>query len=883
MRRSERPLPVGLALLLAALAAQARTIFVDAAAAGANDGTSWTNAYQTLPPALAAAASGDEIWVAAATYKPTTTTDRTLSFALKNGVGVYGGFAGTETLRIERDPAAHVTTLSGDIGTAASAADNSYHVVAADATVTATGILDGFMITAGNANGAGTNQDRGAGLLVTGGNPTIGHCVFTGGAAGTRGGGVRVESGGATISDSTFLSNSSGVAGGGVSAGTITSLTLLRCLIRGNSAADPARGGGIDVTNNVTAIDCLIAQNSGNGVEYFQGGNTLINSTVTGHPGYGVAVLSGTSAVANSILWGDATGETFLSGVLNATYSDVQGGFGGTGNINADPLFVSPASHDWRPGAGSPAIDAGNNAAVPVGVTSDLAGLPRFFDDPAKGDTGAGTPPIVDMGAYERVPFSVTAPSPSPQTLCAGQSAGFSVTASGSGPFTYRWRRNTVDLSNGGAISGATTAMLTINPTGTGDSGSYDVRVTDSLSQAILSATGSLTVNAVPSAPTAGNNGPVCAGQTLQLTASTVAGAAYAWTGPNGFTSSVQNPSILSATAAASGIYSVTATVGGCASPAGTTNASVVTCSAVPAALSVNTAGNGVLEPGESVVVSPSWKNTTGSPIALTGAATAFTGPAGATYTRPDASASYGTIAAGATADCASTTADCYTVSVSNPATRPVQHWDASLSESVSSGDSKAWTVHIGGSFADVLASSGVYRFVETLLHDGVTGGCGGSNFCPGSNVSRQQMAVFLLVSREGASYVPPACVTPVFNDVPCSNGFAKWIDELSNRGVTAGCGGGAYCPTADVTRAQMAVFLLRTLEGSTYTPPACVTPAFADVPCSSGFAVWVDELAARGITAGCGGGNYCPNNPVTRGQMAVFLTTTFGLTLYGP
>ena len=80
-----------------------------------------------------------------------------------------------------------------------------------------------------------------------------------------------------------------------------------------------------------------------------------------------------------------------------------------------------------------------------------------------------------------------------------------------------------------------------------------------------------------------------------------------------------------------------------------------------------------------------------------------------------------------------------------------------------------------------------------------------------------------------------------------------------------------------------MAVFLLTTLEGPAYTPPACTTPTFPDVPCSSGFATWVDELAARGITAGCGGGNYCPGSPNTRGQMAVFLTTTFGLTLYGP
>ncbi len=380
--------------------------------------------------------------------------------------------------------------------------------------------------------------------------------------------------------------------------------------------------------------------------------------------------------------------------------------------------------------------------------------------------------------------------------------------------------------------------------------------------------------------PVASSNSPVCLGGSLQLSASAIPGAAYAWTGPNGFTSALQNPTIASVTSAAAGTYSVTATVGACTSAPAMTTVAVLPCLVTPAALAVDAAGNGVLEPGETVIASPSWRNPGGSPRALTGTATGFTGPPGATYGLPDASANYGTIAAGATASCAS---NCYTVSVSNPATRPVQHWDAALAESVSSGDSKSWAIHIGKSFSDVPTSSGFYRFVETIFHGGVTGGCGGTTYCPSNNVSRQQMAVFLLVSREGAGYAPPACATPVFTDVPCSSGFAKWIDELSNRGVTAGCGGGNYCPLDSVTRAQMSVFLLRTLEGSAYTPPACVTPTFADVPCSNAFARWIDELALRGITGGCGGGNYCPSANVTRGQMAVFLTTTFTLTLYGP
>jgi hypothetical protein len=182
--------------------------------------------------------------------------------------------------------------------------------------------------------------------------------------------------------------------------------------------------------------------------------------------------------------------------------------------------------------------------------------------------------------------------------------------------------------------------------------------------------------------------------------------------------------------------------------------------------------------------------------------------------------------------------------------------------------------------FNDVPDGHSFQRHILAIYNSGVTSGCGTSTYCPNSTTTRAQMAVFLLRSEEGDIYSPPACVTPTFNDVPCSNPFAKWIEELAGRGITAGCGGGNYCPNNPVTRAQMAVFLLKTAEGSGYSPPACVTPTFNDVPCSNPFAKWIEELASRGITAGCGGGNYCPNAPVTRGQMAVFLVKTFGLPL---
>jgi hypothetical protein len=187
-------------------------------------------------------------------------------------------------------------------------------------------------------------------------------------------------------------------------------------------------------------------------------------------------------------------------------------------------------------------------------------------------------------------------------------------------------------------------------------------------------------------------------------------------------------------------------------------------------------------------------------------------------------------------------------------------------------------TVTVPPRFGDVPASNPFFPFVEAMFNNGISSGCGGGNFCPGNVVTRDQMAVFLLRAKLGSSFSPPACTTQAFNDVPCSNPFAPWINNLASRGITGGCGSGNYCPGSAVTRDQMAVFLLVTLLGSGFTPPACTTPVFSDVPCSNPFAPWINNLAARGITGGCGGGKFCPGNTVTREQMSVFLSTAFSL-----
>ncbi len=199
----------------------------------------------------------------------------------------------------------------------------------------------------------------------------------------------------------------------------------------------------------------------------------------------------------------------------------------------------------------------------------------------------------------------------------------------------------------------------------------------------------------------------------------------------------------------------------------------------------------------------------------------------------------------------------------------------------VTNPDNNAATLLKGwfAEFADVVPADPFAPYIEKLFRNGITGGCGGGNYCPGNAVTRAQMAVFLLKGKHGSSYVPPPC-TGIFPDVECTPipAFAvDWIEELSNEAITGGCGGGNYCPGNPVNRAQMAVFLLKSEHGSTYVPPPC-TGIFPDVVCPSLFADWIEELFNEAITGGCGGGDYCPTNPVTRAQMAVFLVKTFGL-----
>lgn len=203
---------------------------------------------------------------------------------------------------------------------------------------------------------------------------------------------------------------------------------------------------------------------------------------------------------------------------------------------------------------------------------------------------------------------------------------------------------------------------------------------------------------------------------------------------------------------------------------------------------------------------------------------------------------------------------------------------------SVSSTGRTLYVATIGGifqferSFADVPDAAPIWPFVDAAAMNGLTAGCGDGMFCPGRTLTRAQAAVFLVKAEKGASFVPPAATGAVFADVSASSFAAAWIEELANEGVTAGCGSGLFCPSEEISRAQMAVLLLRAKHGTTFVPPPATGSVFGDVPSNAFAAAWIEELFHEGLAGGCGGGDFCPAATTTRGQAVTLLVGAFGL-----
>ncbi|HUB26292.1 MAG TPA: choice-of-anchor Q domain-containing protein [Tepidisphaeraceae bacterium] len=449
---------------------EATYVYVDPAATGANNGSSWANAYVSLQTPLNIGFYGEQIDVSGGTFKPTNGSLRTASFVIDDGVSIYGGFealAGSSPLT--RNTTLYPTILTGDIGS-----KGSYNVVKFAEGDDDTTTLDGVTVTGGD--GDTTGSTAGAGIYAAYSSANINNCNITGNVdnGGTTysalgaglfvvdgdviitnttisnnsvegsdgfGGGLFIEAGVAVISNCPITGNKATVGAAGMLSDDAI-VTMTNCQVNTNSIAVGSEelgfGAGIDsIADDLFMTDCTISGDSmsvgsggiGYGGGIYNGGadvvltNCLIsfdsatdgaglinngsdvdlndctfskNSATTGGALYdeGSSVVKG----VNSILYGDTASsgaeDHNNSSTLSLTYTDVSGGFGGTGNINSNPLFM--ATNNFQLEANSPCINVGSNAGVPVGITTDLAGNPRIYDS------------TVDMGAYESQSVTVT-------------------------------------------------------------------------------------------------------------------------------------------------------------------------------------------------------------------------------------------------------------------------------------------------------------------------------------------------------------------------------------------------------------------------------------------------------------------------------------------
>lgn len=423
------------AVACSALSAQADLYVDQSVAIGTNDGLSWATAFPTLDQALLAAANGDEIWVATGKYTPRVRTDaadpRSVSFNVRQNLTVIGGFVGNET-SIAQWPALSCT-LSGELGVPGSA-DNAYHVVRAENDGFGS-TLQGFTVRDGNAVGA-PNPNGGGVLAFNNSLLSLRDCEFLANEA-EKGGAIYIdEVGGATLVRCLLDGNSSTDAAGAIGCyGGGSELAIANCTFRNNSAGGfggaivyfrsrPSQVGAFPTVTN-TVFSRNTAQGKGGAVFVRKGIQLSGSTSVPGSSAFfyqctfyknesaveGGAIYANTTAtppavceVRNSILWNNTapTAAQYGGGGL-AIFSNVEGGYAGTGNINADPLFTDVGIDDFRLLAGSPSVDTGSVAELPLdwfdldGDTVTAEPLPVDLDlNPRVRGTN------VDMGAYER-------------------------------------------------------------------------------------------------------------------------------------------------------------------------------------------------------------------------------------------------------------------------------------------------------------------------------------------------------------------------------------------------------------------------------------------------------------------------------------------------
>ncbi len=439
-----------------------KIIFVNAAANGTDDGTSWSNAYSSLNLALTSSAGTNKIVVAKGIYKPTSTTSdrRDATFQLKSNVKVYGGFDVADTLLSERNWRVNKTILSGDIDNndtvnADGVTETTNRVMTGSTTVTsdikgnnvytvvtgaANTTLDGFTITAGQSNGTGQVRSNGGGLYnLQGNNLILSNIIFSGNRAAGLSAGSATGGGGMfssasddlTLSNVIFSGNKSNDAGGGLFIITGLRFILSNVIFSGNKAdfsSGGMRNNGTDVTlNNVIFSGNTATSNGGGGgMVNTASGLILINvimwdNTATactgGSPQGNMNFCNRDSAdtvtISHSLIQ-DCSDSTVSTDWWTGSNSCASGNTGNNIDAADDDLLFADADgvdnvfgtldDDLSLMMGSPAIDAGSNGPTgtplfPAGAL-DLAGKPRIV----KGKS-ASAGPLIDMGAYEYQPM----------------------------------------------------------------------------------------------------------------------------------------------------------------------------------------------------------------------------------------------------------------------------------------------------------------------------------------------------------------------------------------------------------------------------------------------------------------------------------------------
>jgi hypothetical protein len=422
--------------------------YVDAAASGANTGLDWTNAMPNLQSALAltdrcSMPRISEVWVAQGSYWPdrggtAVPNDRRATFMLRDNLQIYGGFAGDETQRSQRDPSSNLTILSGDIdgndsqqpvvtdpnaSSITGIRSNSYHVVTADG-VTSKTILDGFTITAGYGEDNSNPDERGAGMLITNNAaPRLENLTLQGNVA-EFGAGIHSNASQPTLINVTMANNTAGSTGGGMDIVDSSTSELTNVTIIGNVAKG---GGGLfirDSTPSLINVEITgnLARDVGGGMDVSNSNPSLTNVTLAGNwagnDGGGVYTEDDSDPdFINSIVWGNVAGtngdQIFNNDAASQptySFSLVQGASLGGDNLSGDtdPAFVTPvtptasntpnADGDYRLQGSSGVIDQGDNNAVVSGIATDLVGNQRIVDGDEDGTA------TVDLGAYEYNP-----------------------------------------------------------------------------------------------------------------------------------------------------------------------------------------------------------------------------------------------------------------------------------------------------------------------------------------------------------------------------------------------------------------------------------------------------------------------------------------------